>query len=35
MQAGLHYYEYNEKTNQIKREAGTGLIPNISYKLYF
>lgn len=35
MRTGMHYYEYNEKTNKIKREKGTGLIPNISYKLYF
>lgn len=32
---GMHFYQYNEKTNKIKKEDGTGLIPNISYKLYF
>lgn len=35
MRTGMHYYEYNENTNKIRKEDGTGLIPNISYKLYF
>lgn len=35
MSTGMHFYQYNEKTNKIKKEDGTGLIPNISYKLYF
>lgn len=32
---GAHFYEYNEKTNQIKKEKGIGIIPNLSYKIYF
>ena len=32
---GMHYYEYNENTNNIKKEKGVGLIPNISYKIQF
>lgn len=35
MSTGMHFYEYNEKTNKIKKEDGTGMIPNVSYKLYF
>lgn len=35
MRTGMHYYEYNERTNKIKKEDGSGLIPNVSYKLYF
>ena len=35
MRTGMHFYEYNEKTNKIKKVDGTGLIPNISYKIYF
>lgn len=35
IRTGMHFYQYNEKTNKIKKEDGTGLIPNISYKLYF
>lgn len=32
---GTHYYEYNEVSNTINKEKGMGMIPNISYKLYF
>lgn len=32
---GMHYYQYDEKLNQIKKEKGIGVIPTISYKLYF
>lgn len=32
---GTHYYQYNEKTNKIEKEKGIGIIPNISYKIYF
>lgn len=32
---GAHFYEYNEKTNQIKKQKGFGIIPNISYKIEF
>lgn len=35
MNTGMHFYEYNEKTSQIKQIDGTGLIPSISYKIYF
>ncbi len=35
IRTGMHFYEYNEKTNKIKKENGTGIIPNVSYKLYF
>lgn len=35
MRTGMHYYEYNEKTGSIRRENGSGLIPNFSYKIYF
>lgn len=32
---GMHYYEYNEKKNTIDKIKGIGIIPNISYKIYF
>ena len=32
---GMHYYEYDENTNRIKKEKGFGIIPNISYKIQF
>lgn len=32
---GMHFYNYNEKTLKIEKEDGAGLIPNISYKIYF
>lgn len=32
---GMHYYKYNETTMKIKKEKGIGLMPNISYKIYF
>jgi multimeric flavodoxin WrbA len=35
IRTGMHFYQYNEKTNKIKKEEGTGIIPNVSYKLYF
>lgn len=35
MRTGIHFYQYNEKTNIIEKKEGTGLIPNISYKIYF
>lgn len=35
MRTGMHFYEYHEKTHKISKENGTGLIPNISYKIYF
>lgn len=35
IRTGMHFYEYNEKTNKIKKENGTGIVPNVSYKLYF
>ena len=35
IRTGMHFYEYNEKTNKIKKENSTGIIPNLSYKLYF
>ncbi len=28
-------YQYNEKTNEIEKKDGLGMIPNISYKIYF
>lgn len=35
MRTGMHFYQYNEKKNIIEEKDGTGLIPNISYKIYF
>lgn len=35
MRTGMHFYEYDERNGKIKEEQGTGLIPNISYKIYF
>lgn len=35
MNTGMHFYQYNEKENKIKKEKGSGMIPNISYKIYF
>lgn len=35
MRTGMHFYQYNERTNAIEQKDGTGLIPNISYKIYF
>lgn len=35
MRTGMHFYQYNEKKNIIEKKDGTGLIPNISYKIYF
>lgn len=35
MRTGIHFYQYNERTNVIEEKEGTGLIPNISYKIYF
>ena len=32
---GMHYYEYNEKNDYIKKEKVVGMVPNISYKIYF
>ncbi|MDR2914958.1 MAG: carboxypeptidase-like regulatory domain-containing protein [Tannerella sp.] len=32
---GMHYYEYNEKGGYIKKQNAIGVIPNISYKIYF
>ncbi len=32
---GMHYYHYNEKKHEIEKIKGMGLIPNISYKIYF
>lgn len=32
---GTHFYKYNEVTNIIEKEKGSGMIPNISYKIYF
>ena len=35
MRTGMHFYQYNEKTHMIEKKDGSGLIPNISYKIYF
>lgn len=35
MSTGMHFYEYDERNGKIKQEDGMGLIPNISYKIYF
>ena len=35
MRTGMHFYQYNEKTNEIEKKDGLGMIPNISYKIYF
>lgn len=35
MRTGMHFYQYNEKTRSIEEKDGIGLIPNISYKIYF
>ena len=35
MRTGMHFYQYNKKTHKIEKKDGSGLIPNISYKIYF
>ena len=35
MRTGMHFYQYNEKTHKIEKKDGSGLIPNISYNIYF
>lgn len=35
MRTGMHFYEYDERTNKIKQTDGLGLIPNLSFKIYF
>ncbi len=35
MSTGMFFYEYQENLREIKKENGTGLIPNLSYKIYF
>ena len=35
MRTGMHFYEYNERTSIVEEKDGSGLIPNISYKIYF
>lgn len=35
MTTGMHFYQYNEKTNEIEKKDGLGTIPNLSYKIYF
>ncbi len=35
MRTGMFFYEYQENIREIKKENGTGLIPNLSYKIYF
>lgn len=35
MRTGMHFYQYNEKAHTIEEKDGSGLIPNISYKIYF
>lgn len=35
MTTGMHFYKYNEKTDVIEEKDGVGMIPNISYKVYF
>ncbi|MDD3037675.1 MAG: carboxypeptidase-like regulatory domain-containing protein [Bacteroides sp.] len=35
MKTGMHFYQYNEKNGVIEKKDGTGLIPNLSYKIYF
>lgn len=35
MKTGMFFYEYNESAHKIKKEDGMGLIPNITYKIYF
>ena len=35
MRTGMHFYQYNEKTHKIEKKDGSGLVPNISYKIYF
>lgn len=32
---GAHFYQYNENTDQIKKQKGFGIIPNICYKIEF
>lgn len=32
---GMHFYQYNEKSNLIEKKKGLGMIPNLSYKIYF
>lgn len=35
MKTGMHFYQYNEKNKLIEKKDGTGLIPNLSYKIHF
>ena len=35
MRTGMHFYQYNERTSVVEEKDGAGLIPNISYKIYF
>lgn len=35
MRTGMHFYEYDERHHRVNRKEGMGMIPNISYKIYF
>lgn len=35
MRTGMHFYEYDVRHHRINRKEGMGMIPNISYKIYF
>lgn len=35
MRTGMHFYQYDERNHKINKKNGTGMIPNISYKIYF
>lgn len=35
MKTGMHFYQYDERNHKIDKKDGMGLIPNISYKIYF
>lgn len=35
MRTGMHFYQYDERDHKVNKKDGLGLIPNISYKIYF
>ena len=35
MRTGMNFYHYTQKTHKLEKKDGSGLIPNISYKIYF
>lgn len=35
VRTGMHFYEYDERNHKVNEKEGLGIIPNISYKIYF